>query len=436
MTDAVPSGQTPPSATLDCPRCQSAITYYDVKGSSFYGCPTCHTFFKYEYEGPPNILTTFASTTSLIPIPIGTEGYLDGQFMRVVGFMRKKETTAPYEWTEYMLLRQNGRYAQLAEYNGHWMYVEPIDKKYTEYHTTGKAYYVDTEQRQYRLYNRYKATVLDAVGEFDWNILDDEELTISEYIHPPFMLISEQNGSRSDWYVARYIRHTDIVTAFDLSEDTLPTPYGVGAIQPADPKGRWDALLSFTGMAVVVLLLIQAVISFSRPSRQLFNETYQTEPVLDSASVSFKPIVTPTFSVDGPAVLTIDLRAELANQWLELPMSLINDQTGKTYELTKALEYYYGREGGENWSEGSRTDDAVLSRIPSGRYHLNIYPATAPGNTVSFRVTVKQNPMLWSNLIILLLLLCLYPAILYWRRQWYEQSRWSNSDFSDIDTNE
>jgi len=435
MTEAVPSGQTPQSATLHCPGCQSAITYYDVKNSSFYGCPTCHTFFKYAYKGPPKVMATFAGTTTLIPIPIGTEGYLEGQFMRVVGFMRKKEASAPYEWTEYMLLQQDGQYAQLAEYNGHWMYIEPTNKTYTEYHTTGNAYYVDTEQRQYRLYNRYQVTLLDAAGEFDWNILTDEQLTISEYIHPPFMLIGEQAKAHSDWYVAHYVQHTDLIKAFALAADALPAPYGVGAIQPADPKGRWDALLSFTGMAVVLVLLIQAVISFSRPPRQVFSASYQTEPTQDSASAGFKPIITPSFPVDGPTILTIDLRTVLENQWLELPMSLINEQTGKTYECTKALEYYSGREGGENWSEGSRTDEAVLSRIPSGRYHLNIYPATAPGSTVSFKVSVKQNPMMWSNLIILLLLLSLYPVILYWRRQWYEQSRWTNSDFSDIEDN-
>lgn len=427
MTNMAFSGQTFPSATLNCPKCQTAITYYDLSGSSYFGCPNCRTFFKYENEGPPEILTTFQPATSTPVFSIGSEGYLNGQFVRVVGVMHKKEADAYYNWLEYILLRQDGKYSQLAEYNGHWTVIEPTEQTYSHYHVGGRTYTINTNEGQYGLYNQYKPELLNAVGEFDWNILDDENLTISEYIRPPSMLVSEQGPTGSKWYKASYISRADLATAFGISKDILPTPSGVGAIEPADPDDRSGALLAFTGMFLVAVFVLQIILSIAKPSKQLIRESYQTD---SDSSGMIKPIITPSFDVDGPTALAFNMSASLDNQWIELPITLINEQSGRVYEFSKTLEYYHGVEGGESWSEGSRDDDAVLSRIPAGRYHLNIYPARDPGQSVSFRISVTQNTMLGSNIVLLLLLVGIYPIILFVNKHWHESQRWSNSDYS------
>ncbi|WP_246859496.1 DUF4178 domain-containing protein [Spirosoma sp. KCTC 42546] len=427
------SGHTFPSATLTCPNCQTTITYYDVSGSSYYGCPNCHAFFKYENEGPPEILTTFQPSTATPVLPIGSEGYLNGQFVRVVGLLHKKEAGSFYRWLEYMLLRQDGRYSQLAEYNGHWMVIEPTDHTYSHYHVGGKTYTINTDEGQYWLYNQYKPELLNAVGEFDWNCLEDEKLTISEYIRPPSMLISEQGATDSKWYKARYISRSELATAFGIAKDVLPAPSGVGAIEPADPDDRSGTLLAFTGMLLVAVFVLQVILSIVKPSTQLLKESYQTE---SDSSGTIKPIITSSFDVDGPTVLAFNLSASLDNQWIELPVTLINEQSGRVYEFSKTLEYYYGVEGGESWSEGSRDDDAVLSRIPSGRYHVNIYPARDLGKPVSFSIGITQNTMLGSNIALLLLLFSIYPISLFVNKQWHESQRWSNSDYSKVYTEE
>ncbi|GAB3499469.1 hypothetical protein GCM10027341_22830 [Spirosoma knui] len=436
MTEPAPYGQTPSSATLACPNCQSTITYYDVSGSSYYGCSTCHTFFEYEHEGPPKILASFFEKSPAITLPIGTEGYLHGQFVRVVGIMHKKEAEASYSWLEYILLRKDGQYVQLAEFDGHWMYIEPTKKTYKEYHGNGNVYYVDAAERQYRLYNRYRPKVLYAVGEFDWHILEDEKLSISEYINPPYILVSEQANNRADWYTGQHISRDELATAFAISVDALPRQYGIGAVQPADEEGRLRTAFSAMSLIGAVLILLQLVISFTRPSKQLLSATYQTQA--DSAQTalgSAKPIVTSSFEVDGPTALLFDMHSDLNNQWVELSVNLINEQSGRTYEFAKTLEYYYGVESGESWSEGSRDDDAVLARIPSGRYHLNIYPATEAGHFASFSLTVRQTSLIWGNILFMLAILAAYPILLYCRRLMFESRRWTNSDFTNNSDN-
>ncbi|MBN8826217.1 MAG: DUF4178 domain-containing protein [Spirosoma sp.] len=425
MTDMATSGQTPPSATLNCPKCQTEITYYDVAGSSYYGCPNCHAFFQYEYEKSPYILTAFSNSASPVVLPIGTEGYLNSQFVRVVGFIHKREAGTTYDWVEYMLFQKDGRYCQLAEYDGHWMFIEPTGKMYQD-----QANFVQTEERQYKIFSRYKAEVINAVGEFDWNLLNDEQLTISEYIQPPYMVVHEQDQQRSDWYKARYVKRSELATAFGMAEKSLPPSVGVGAIEPSDANQEaWRATWAITGLALVLILVMQVVLMIVRPSKELINQSYDTQP--DSAGVS-KPIITPSFDVQGPTSLLIDLSANnLTNHWLELSITLMNEKSGRVYEVSKSLEYYEGVESGESWTEGSRTEEAILSRVPSGRYHMNIYPVSEKNQTISYAVRVRQNKGLGSNLVLFVLLLAIYPIIQVFRRSSFESRRWANSNIEN-----
>ncbi|KAB7732614.1 DUF4178 domain-containing protein [Rudanella paleaurantiibacter] len=436
MTDALPSDSQPASATLQCPHCGHTITYYDVTGSSFYGCPNCQTFFKYETESLPRRLTQFDNQTKPV-LPVGTEGFIEGQFHRVVGYMHRKERGKPYNWVEYILFRADGVYTQLAEYEGHWTYIVPTKAKYKEYGKGGNAYYVDTEERQYRLYNRYDPQTLLAIGEFDWNVLDDDRMRVSEYINPPYTLVAEVSSTRTDWYKGIYKTRQEVANAFGLSPSDLPKPQGTGAAQPAISPEKWQGVLSFTGMALVILFGLQLLLAVVKPRQFVLDTTYSTELDTGATNVSnglFKPVISPSFTIKGPAALEIRVSADIDNQWVELPMSLVNEQTGQSYEFTKVLEYYHGVDGGESWSEGGAVDEAELSRIPSGRYHLNLYPISQGKTSVRGSLRVTQNPTIFGNLMILLTLLLIYPIYLLFKKQILESNRWQNSDFADEGT--
>lgn len=426
----------PPSEpdTLTCPNCQQEVTYYDITGSYYYGCPHCRQYFEYENEEPPKKIKVFSPPATLPVLSVGTEGYLNERWIRVVGYLFRKEQSGPYFWGEYVLLDQKGIYTVLSEYNGHWTYIEKApEQNYKERKGSGKAHYVDTPERQYRLFNRYKPQTLYALGEFDYNVLEDDNLNVSEYIHPPYILTQEKNNKQSDWYLGEYKTPNEIATAFGLTIDKLPAQHGIGANQPSPIDRKWQPLKFFSLIALFVLVVSHILVSLMKPNRTLHNATYTTtaDSSKQAEQNSFKPIVTPSFEVDGPTMLEITLSSPLDNQWVELPVSLINEETGKTYSFTKALEYYYGVDGGESWSEGSRDDEANLSRVPSGKYHLNLYPYAENRQFLNVSVIVRQVTPI-SNVIIIGVLLLLYPIFQFFRQRWFESSRWSTSDYSDI----
>lgn len=432
MTNVLPPTPQPVSATLGCPSCSHQITYYDVTGSWFYGCPNCHSYFKYENEDPPEILKQFPTKTLPPILSIGAEGYLAGQLVRVVGYMHRQEKGTNYDWREYMLLMPNGTYTQLAEYEGHWTYIWPIKGNFTEYSKGIRAFYVDAHERQYRLYNRYKADLLAAIGEFNWNVLDEEKLNVSEYINPPYLLVGERNTKgHSEWFVGAHKSREQIATAFGVNPADLPEKVGTGAVEPPYSHEKWQAVLSFTGLALTMLVACQLLFLAVKPRAVLLNTAYSALREPGTVANQFKPVVTKSFQIEGPASLEIDLSAEIDNQWVELPVSLVNEQTGQSYEFTKVLEYYHGTDGGENWTEGGNSEEAELGRIPSGQYHLNLYPFSEKVGELRGSVKVTQNPMMLGNMLLMVLLLMIYPAYLLMKRSIMEHSRWQNSDYAD-----
>ena len=422
------------SARLDCPECHTSITYYDVRGSEYYACPKCHAYFRYSGEETPKVFGNYKAVEHEAPlIDLGTLGVINGATYRVVGFTERCEYRAEqYRWTEYQLFQPSTRqYIQLSQYRGHWMLIQPQTEPIE--HTKLNGRFVHRPEGDYRLYNRYQARVLWAVGEFDWDIEGDDRLKLSEYILPPHMLVQERSPDNTvKWYRAVHIEPATVAEAFNLPASSMPAQEGVGAVQPDPVKASWPALSLLTTLAFGFLLLVQIWQHVRHPDTVVLSADLQVEA--DSTAKSQpgtgRVIVSPSFTLDHQTALEIDLRTTLNNQWLELPVSLVNEQTGQGFEFTKNIEFYNGVEDGESWREGSREADAVLSRVPPGRYHLNFYPFTEAGAFgPGILVRVTADPPLWSNFFLIFFLLLIYPTWQYIRRASHETNRWSQSDF-------
>ncbi|RYC68691.1 MULTISPECIES: DUF4178 domain-containing protein [Spirosoma] len=431
MTESAPT--TPPLATLTCPNCQTSITYYDVTGSSFYACPACATLFEYEHEGPPRIIHTLQKLSTQPLIPIGATGTLGGNAYRVVGFMRKTEAGAAAEWSEYVLYSPVVGYAQLAEYNGHWQFVRPAPRNdYTILKESARSWTVNDDDRDYQLYHHYQPRLLAAVGEFDWNIREDEALTVYEFIAPPYMLSSEQkNEQEASWYRAEHRSRQAIADAFGLDNE-LPQPLGVGAIQPSPTEGLLAPLVSLTIGACLAVLLIMLIFNGFRSSPTLIEQSFFSQRDSTKGN-ALREFISPSFAVEGPTALAVQMNTTLTNQWVELAVRLVNDQTGDAYEFAKSIEYYSGVSGGESWTEGRQSESAVLSRVPSGRYHLEVQPYAENAMPAPVRITVKQNTTLHSNIFLILAALLIYPIVSYIQQASFEQRRWAESDYGAMD---
>jgi len=409
---------------VTCPQCNSQISYYDRRKSAWFGCPQCGAFFERASTGRI-LLRTFDDPERDPPgLKIGTRGKIDGKEYVLVGYVEKKEESEDFYWCEYLFYSPDEKwYVVLAEMDGHWMIVKRSEQQSFELHDRAdNTQYVLDDGWRYELYLSYKFTVVNAEGEFDWNVLTDEELVTYEYVAAPNILINELRGDEYNWYRARYISPAKIIQGFNIDPAWLAyRTY----FNPATFYPRWKPLARFTGLMLALLVLVIGLMSVVKPERTAFAGSFNCEA---DTSGNLKPFVSPSFNIHGPAALDVNMYCgALDNSWLELPVVLINDSTGKVYEIEKVIEYYQGYDDDGSWSEGGRSANAFISHVPSGSYHMNIFPATDMSKSIalmSFDVTVKENSFLTLNFWLMLLAIITYPVIQWIRKYSFENSKW------------
>ncbi|TDN36066.1 hypothetical protein E4631_03720 [Hymenobacter sp. UV11] len=437
------------AAWVTCPQCATRLPSQNPGSSQYFGCHQCRAFFwadPLQPTRPGQRLDGFKRP--LVPgpsLPLGVVGTLGGYRCRLTGYqVRGEKDDRLAEWREYQLRPAEPLPGaepfdlplQLAEYQGHWLLIRraprfPGVRSGKPFHN--KSWRDATTGRNYQLWHRYQPVVRDALGEFDWNILEDERMSTQEFTAPPYLLVSEQRpGTRPAWYLAEHLEPTEVAAAFYLNVSDLPAREGVGAAQPAPVPG-WEYITQLSIVVMSALVLLQTLLVLLRPVVDESQNLLIAEPGPEATS---QMLVSRSFNVQGPAALAVTLEApDITNHWVELTASLVNEQTGRGYEFTRSLEYYEGVEDGESWREGDRTAEVVLSAVPSGRYHFNFYPTVDKGTGIAhFTWRTEVNTVLWSNFWLVLGLLGLVPAVVGWRHRNFERERWEGSNFSPYDS--
>jgi hypothetical protein len=127
---------------------------------------------------------------------------------------------------------------------------------------------------------------------------------------------------------------------------------------------------------------------------------------------------------------------DVDNNWLSLSTTLIEKNTGEAHQGVQEISHYKGVDDGESWSEGSKSDEIVFKDIPPGHYYLSIEAELGPDKreAVVDSVEVVRNPVGWSNYVLLLIFLAIFPLFSRWRRNSFETQRWSESDLAGENT--
>jgi ribosomal protein S27E len=432
----------PFSEIVDCPKCHHQITVYDPEGSEYIACPACNNYFRYTESGQLNLVKSLKAPLLPPLFPIGSIGTLRDQEFKVIAYLEKEELAATYAWREYILYNHASGYATLAEYDGHWNLVKgknffpDLADVSTTFNQT-----INYNNIDFTLFNQYRPVVTAMVGEADWSVVQ-ENLKATELIAPPFMLVREEiNPTTITYYLGEYFTDTEIAAAFSIDKAIMPSQIGIGANQPSRFSEKWNSLFTFTGIAIVAVLLLHLLIGFIKPERDVINQEFVLSRVQandttgvefnSSGSYELKPFVTPSFNIDDQSSnIEFVINSNVSNNWLEATIVLVNEKDNKTWEVTKGVEHYNGYEDGEAWSEGSTTAEIMLSNIPAGKYHLNVYSATGDARRDTLSIKATANSSLWRNTLLTALLLCIFPLYCWIRMRNYEKKRWNNSDHS------
>jgi hypothetical protein len=419
----------PAVASLSCPQCGAAIELRTLDQAQSVVCSSCGSILD---ARDPNLslIQAFAAKQKYTPqIPLGTRGTLKGEKWEVVGFMVRSVTVdgTSYYWDEYLLFNPYKGFRYLTQYDGHWNDVQVL--KATPAETSGgRQPTVVLHGETFKHFQTATAVTEFVLGEFPWQVRVGDTVVARDFVAPPRMLSEERTPDETTWSLGTYMPAPQVWTAFSLS-GKAPAPRGVYANQPDEFKPMAGSMarryLLFAAALIVIGLL--RLITASRET--VFTTSTFFKPGQPAESLAY---VTPTFTVKGrTANLEVRTDAQVDNGWAFFDYALVNEATGTTYEFGREVSYYYGRDSDGNWSEGSRTDRAVLPSVPPGPYFLRVQPeAQVPTPFLEYKIAVRHDvPVLTPYLICLVLLA--FPPIAVALRAWgMESARWKESDYA------
>lgn len=409
-----------------CPHCSNDIKIKTYPLAQSCACNKCDSFLTIEKK---QLVKKGTNTTRAFEnlLPIGTTGLLKGISYEVVGYTEKQEKNQyKSKWREYVLFNPVYGFAFLSEYDGHWLFVKETIASPVVLNDNIKAFIINSET--FQLYNSYSYKILEAKGEFPYNVFDNSETQVKEYISPPEIWIREKNAKEGIvWYFGEHISRREIKKAFAVTT-SMPYRIGIGAVQPTGYINI-GKLITAAIMGILLLILIH----------QLFLSTQQNKLITEgnyvfADSSNKTKLVTEKFTLSRwRSSMAFEIDAPVSNSWFELNATLVNAETGKEYSMQKGVEYYYGYSDGENWTEGSTSETAYITNIPSGKYFLEM-EGTKEINSINqlsyFKVKVIYDPETHRNFWIAVLLLLIWPVANYFINRYTEQNRWENSPYS------
>lgn len=364
-------------------------------------------------------------------LPLGSTGVLDGKPVEVIGFLVKqaKIDGIAYDWREYLLAGENGSYRWLTEYNGHWNVADVLSNPPA---TSGAMELADLRwsgQTFKHFATTPAAEVIQVAGEFTWRVRRGETNRVVDYVAPPLLLSRESTAKDLTWSQGTYVEPAAVAAAFKLSG--LPTPVGVFANQPNPWEETHRRVCRLFWRLALVGAALQAFFAFVAGGQQLLRQDLNFSPLHGDDTQQTRP-----FEVRGKSrKITVRNQTALDNNWIGLDMLLVNQATGAAWPATRELSYYHGYDDGE-WSEGSNDDEVVFLDIPPGTYYLAVDPEFSTEKPVPVRDTieVRSGGTGWSNFVILMIFLAVFPIFTRLRHAAFEAGRWADSDHAPAES--
>lgn len=411
--------------TLACPACGGAVEIRAGELTVNVACGSCGSVLDATTPGL-QVLQRFQAAQKVEPlIPLGARGQWKGAEYAVVGFqVRETEVEGErYAWREYLLFHPERGFRYLTEYDGHWNDVIPL-KTLPELGREGKRPVAKLHGETFRHFQSATAKTSFVLGEFPWQVRVGDTAKTDDYVAPPRLLSAETADGETTWSLGEYTAGPRLWAAFK-APGRPPAPKGVYASQPSPHGGsarRFWVVFGVLTALFLVLLVGRLALPHSQP---ILNESYAFDPQQPDSAV----ILTPEFTLAGrPANLDLTLDTDVSNGGVYFDLALIDLASGNATEFGREVSYYFGREDGEDWSEGDQRDHVRIPTVPPGRYTLRIAP-DAPGR-VAYRVRLRRDVPATAFYLVAFLLLLVPPVFASLRSGTFEARRWAESDYA------
>lgn len=465
---------------ISCPNCQGTITVRASGQSKLVVCSYCSSFIDLKDPSGNLILLSHAikGPKSKNPTPIlslGARGKLHGTQWEVIGFVVRK-AKKKYIHEEYLLYNPYKGFRWLTQEDGHWNYVVSLHElpkivrgRFRLFSQKYGATYATYLDKTYRLFHKVRSKTTYIQGEFYWDIKPGDTTNVTEYIKSPFILSLEETVSKSSprdkkqkdkeiiWSLGEYVEAKNLSESFSIPLERFPVKKGIAPNQPCPHISRnkllypiavfFLSVLVMSYMALHLLTNEEKIVDMKKPLLSTWwtlkkQEEWKAKIVgkaelstLDTLFVT--DFMTSDFKIPPSlGVLKIAIDAPISNTWLEVDMDLVNKETGEAVSISSGIEFYSGRDNGEDWSEGDRQKTETIRNIPPGTYYLDVkvtgnnYDLSKQRNIVDLNIQITQGHITSLEFLIALFGILIFPFLNLVLSYFFDEKRWSESEYS------
>lgn len=359
------------------------------------------------------------------PIAIGMEATLKGIPFTVIGMIKYvSHQSGPgweesYDWISFQLYSPTHGYVWLTWNKGHYLFsyrTRDMPSPMVPDRLVQKMD-VKVEDRTFKMFEGYVATVAYIEGAFTWIAKRGERVHVVEAIDPPRLFSYERGDKELEYSLGEYMDPGEVHAAFGI--DPPGSPEGIHPAQPFDPPSILPALSKvgpmFAAAAIVALLVV-----FVRGSGREVARTTIGSPSSSAWTVPFTVD-------DANRLVKIELESPVSNSWIYYDI-LVNaaDSDEPVLALGQEISFYHGRDSDGYWTEGSRRAEALFKVPAAGDYEIEIEASEAGGSIPPLELRIYDRILVKRYIVMLLIASILASLALPFARHRFEKKRWAD----------
>ncbi|VAX42066.1 hypothetical protein MNBD_PLANCTO02-1561 [hydrothermal vent metagenome] len=420
-----------------CPHCAANIPLHGGSQVKSMVCPSCKMQVDVTRPDNPVLLESLAaSKRPKLSFSIGQQCLLDELKYVLIGVVkyRQRDEGVSYFWTDFLLFNKDKGYRWLTGENGHFTLSVEIDERPEGINPKRAARKQKFKAlgRKWRVFEvSHGATEIVFVdGELPWVAKIGDRNSFMDAIAPPYLLSAEWTKREMEWSLSEYKTSQEIAEAFNIPVKELRKPIGVAPCQP-------NKIGSFRKQAMVIMLVVFAL-NFFLMCSSLVSVGDQVAKFSVQPTEYEHEFLTQPFTVSKKNTICIaEFNAPVNNSWVYLDVAVIDSEELALLEYSADLSYYSGVEGGESWSEGSRSDSKMFNIEKPGKYRLLIKGSGGTGQSPNIAaarpvtITISQGVFPARYFIILWVFAFAWLSFDWWRRWSFETSRWGSENDDD-----
>ena len=408
-----------------CTQCNGPLELHAPDRSKRVACPYCGALLDVS-RGKLAFLQALEGPKYPPKIPLGRKGTLRGTDWLCIAFLVRscRVEGVDYRWEEYLLFERSRGFSWLVESDGHWTHLLPIAAGDVQ----TRAGAVVFRGRRLRAFQAVRAFTEYVLGECYWAVEQGENVAVIEYVDPPWSLTREDSDREISYSAGTYVDPKEIAAAFHLEKMAHPT--GIAPSQPNPAQAKLGRDLRLTFIYTAALLVLFLLVQFSASQQRVLDDFAQIPVVGLSGSPEVTHVSQP-FQIQRSGNLQATLTGgPFDNDWLGLDCALFNEETGEVTSFYSELSYYHGVDSDGRWSEGSTSQTLYLSRVPAGRYTLQVTPYFAGLGRFRYSVALRSDVPRALWLFVALAAIFIWPMLTKLRANGFEKARWRENNFA------